>query len=99
MNHEDLMTVIAYMYVFYYECVCVCVCVYQYVCGIEWILCCLYVASIVSVSPLLVHSFTLTLSLAPHPFLLSLHFCLCSLYYCYAVFILSLPGRMPHKAA
>ena len=30
---------------------------------------------------------------------LSLRFCLCSLYYCYAVFILSLPGRMPHEAA
>ena len=82
-------------------CVCVCVRVSVYVCSIEWILCCLYVASIVSVSPLLVHSFTLTLhlSLAPHPFLFSLRFCLCSLYYCYAVFILSLPGRMPHEAA
>ena len=53
----------------------------------------LSVASIVSVSTLLFHS------LAPHPFLFSLCFCLCSLYYCYAVFILSLPGRMPHEAA
>ena len=74
---------------------------YQYVCSIEWILCCLYVASIVSVSPLLGHALFHSHSIFLLPLILSwsLHFCLCSLYYCYAVFILSLPGRMPHEAA
>ena len=47
----------------------------------------------------LFHSHSPSFSCPSSLLVLSLRFCLCSLCYCYAVFILPLPGRMPHEAA